>query len=86
LNEFDLSAGRRFPVTDRIGFEFKVEAFNVLNTPNFANVDTTLGQVNFGQGQNTAAGYNGIAGGGGLNTVFQSGGPRNLQLTARLSF
>jgi hypothetical protein len=85
LHEFDLSAGRKFDLTDRVGLEFKAEAFNVLNTPNFANVQTVVDNASFGQAQNTYAGYAGVSGGG-LNTAFQSGGPRNLQLTARLVF
>ncbi len=87
LHEFDLSAGRKFALTERIGFEFKAEAFNILNTPTFANPVVTVGSANFGQAQNTYAGYyGGNGGGGGLNTVFQSGGARSLQLTARVSF
>jgi hypothetical protein len=84
LHEFDLSAGRKFPITERVALEFKAEAFNILNTPTFANPANTIGAANFGQAQNTYSGYNG--GAGGQNTVFQSGGPRNLQLTARVSF
>ncbi len=85
LHEFDIAAGRRFALTERMSLEFKAEAFNILNTPTFANVVTGLGLANFGQAQNTYAGFNG-ASGGGLNTVFQSGGARNLQLTAKIKF
>jgi hypothetical protein len=84
LREFDLSAGRRFQLTERLGLEFKAEAFNILNTPTFADVETTLGEANFGQAQNTYAGYTG--GNGGLTSAFQIGGPRNMQLTARITF
>jgi hypothetical protein len=88
LHEFDLGVGRKFVITERMGLEFKAEAFNILNTPNFADVQNTFGQAHFGQAQATAASFNGglYGGNGGLNPVFQSGGARNLQLTARISF
>ncbi len=84
LKEFDLSIGRRIASAGRVACEFKVEAFNILNTPNFANINTTIGSANFGQAQNSAAAYD--AGNGGLNQVFQLGGPRNLQLLAKITF
>jgi hypothetical protein len=84
VHEFDLSAGRRFSITERVGLEFKAEAFNILNTPTFADVGSLVGEANFGQAQNTYAGYNG--GNGGLNSTFQLGGARNIQLTGRITF
>ncbi|WP_216847016.1 TonB-dependent receptor [Granulicella sp. L60] len=85
LHEFDLSTGRKFAVTERVGFEFKAEAFNILNTPTFANVQTGLDfNTNFGQAQNTYSAFTG--GNGGQNSTFQLGGARNIQLTGRLTF
>ncbi len=37
FRRLDLSLFKRIPVSDRISFEFRAEAFNVTNTPNFAN-------------------------------------------------
>jgi hypothetical protein len=84
IHEFDLSAGRKFAITERMGFELKVEAFNIMNTPSFANPVTNINNANFGQAQNTYSGF--MGGSGGLNSTFQIGGPRNLQLTANLKF
>ncbi len=84
LKEFDLAAGRKVALTDRVALEFKAEVFNVLNTANFAKPVSTIGQSNFGLAQNTYAGNAG--GSGGLNSAFQIGGPRNLQLTLRVVF
>ena len=45
----DAAAFRRFPVGERMGFEFRVEAFSVTNTPQFSDPDTNLPDANFGR-------------------------------------
>jgi hypothetical protein len=44
----DFSLFRLFPVTERAGFEFRAEAFNLTNTPIFGTPNHTLGNPNFG--------------------------------------
>ena len=44
----DISLFKVFPVLDRVNAEFRVEAFNVSNTANFATPNASLGGANFG--------------------------------------
>jgi len=46
---FNVSLGKNIPITERIHAQLLAEAFNVLNHPNFENVDTGLGDGSFGQ-------------------------------------
>ncbi|MGA8678501.1 MAG: TonB-dependent receptor [Candidatus Acidiferrales bacterium] len=82
LTELDMSVGRKFPLTDRLALQFRVDAFNFLNHPNFAN---PAGYIGFGPTYLESAQMlnNGL---GGLNPLFQEGGPRSLQLSLKLSF
>ncbi len=82
LTQVDLSLARKFPISDRLGLQFRADAFNVFNHPNFAN---PLPFVEFGpfflqsfQMLNQSL--------GGLNPLFQEGGPRSLQLSLKLTF
>ena len=55
---FDLDTGllRNFPITERLKFQFRVDAFAVTNTPNFGNPQTNISQSNFGVINSTASG------------------------------
>ncbi len=46
---FNVSLYKTFPIYDRLGIQFRVEAFNVFNHPSFEDVDTILGDGNYGQ-------------------------------------
>jgi hypothetical protein len=82
LMQIDLSLARRFPLTDRFSLQFRADAFNVFNHPNFTNPP---GYVEFGPAylQSGSMLNQGL---GGLNPLFQEGGPRSLQLSLKLSF
>ena len=82
LTELDLSIVRKFSLTDRLGLQFRVDAFNLLNHPNFSN---PLGYIGYGPTYLASSQMlnNGL---GGLNPLFQEGGPRSLQLSLKLSF
>ena len=82
LTEVDMSIGRTFSLTERFKLQFRTDAFNLLNHPNFSN---PAGYIGFGPGflESTAMLNNGL---GGLNPLFQEGGPRSLQLSLKLSF
>lgn len=49
LSNLDLSLFKRFSMTERIKSEVRLQAYNVTNTPHFANPNADLSQVNFGQ-------------------------------------
>lgn len=81
LTQIDLSIERKFPVTEKVGLQFRADAFNLLNHPNFANpaafvqLNSTLSST---QMLNQSL--------GGLNPLFQEGGPRSLQVSLKLTF
>lgn len=68
----DFSAFRRFPITERIGTEFRFESYNFTNTPQYARPNTNLGNPNFGR-------ITGLQG----DSV---GNPRTMQLGLRVIF
>jgi hypothetical protein len=82
LTQADLSFGRKFPITERLNLQFRADAFNVLNHPNFSNPE---GLVEFGPFflKSLSMLNQGL---GGLNPLFQEGGPRSLQLSLKLTF
>lgn len=45
----NVSLYKTFPITHRFSTQFRAEAFNIANHPNFINVDTALGDGNYGQ-------------------------------------
>jgi hypothetical protein len=83
----DMAVARSFNLTERFKLQFKAELFNIFNHPNFANYGTswttpsTFGvpSQTFNQGVSTA-------GGSTLNSLYQIGGPRDVQLSLRLTF
>lgn len=82
LTEIDMSIARNFPLTERLRLQFRTDAFNLLNHPNFTN---PFGYIGFGPAylQSASTLNNGL---GGLNPLFQEGGPRSLQISLKLTF
>jgi outer membrane receptor protein involved in Fe transport len=82
LTQVDLSVGRKFPIADKLNLQFRADAFNVLNHPNFRNPSAFL---EFGPSALKA--FEMLNQGlGGLNPLFQEGGARSLQLSLKLTF
>jgi hypothetical protein len=58
LQRVDLSLFKTFDITERFKFEFRTEAFNVLNTAQFAFPNASLGNAAFGTISSTENSYN----------------------------
>lgn len=99
LAQWDLALRREFALGERVRLQFRAEAFNVLNHPNFTNPDPILGfgvggilfpNPTFGQSRSML--NHGLSGGStatpgnGFNPLYQVGGPRSLQLALKLLF
>lgn len=90
VHQWDLAARREFRLSDSASLQFRAEAFNVANHPNFGLPNRSLNPFAdpfFGQptqmlGRSLGAG--GTA--GGLSPLYQVGGPRSLQLSLRAQF
>lgn len=80
MSQVDLSLSRRFPIFDRLNLDFRADAFNLFNHPNFVN-PRAFPQFDLWASYET---LNQSL--GGLNPLFQQGGPRSLQLSLRLTF
>jgi Carboxypeptidase regulatory-like domain/TonB dependent receptor len=83
----DIAVQRNFRLDEKVALRFRAEFFNILNHPNFASPIGTLTNALFGRSTQTLA--NGLGSGGangGLNPLYQIGGPRSVQLAVKLSF
>jgi hypothetical protein len=79
----DLAIRREFPLHERLKLQFRAESFNLFNHPNFGQIYSTLtdGPALFGRAEGTL--NNQL---GGLNPLYQVGGPRSLQMALKLIF
>lgn len=84
LSQIDMALRRDFPLHEHVHLQFRVEAFNVFNHPNFY----LGGSVPVAQGVSTStlATALGTGGIGGLNPLYSIGGPRSLQISLKLKF
>jgi hypothetical protein len=86
LVQTDLSARRSFRVAEGVRLIFRADMFNALNHPDFANPIASIGSGLFGISTGTTA-NSGVGGGAfGLNSIFNTGGPRAVQLSLKLQF
>jgi outer membrane receptor protein involved in Fe transport len=87
LHQLDLGLHKTIKASERVSVQFRAELFNVYNHPNFAtpaaagNNLLTAGS-SFGQSQEMAN----ASSGGLLLPLFNSGGPRSIQLALKLMF
>jgi len=83
----DVALQRKFQLTENIGLHFRTEFFNIFNHPNFGSPINTLTSSFFGRSTQTLANSLGAGGAnGGLNPLYQIGGPRSIQFALKLQF
>ena len=79
--QINLAVRREFPIQERLRLQFRAEAFNILNHPNFGLIDAALSDATFGQATQMLN--------QGLATVasqYQQGGPRSMQFALKFLF
>ncbi len=81
MGQFDMSVRRSFPLGKQINLQFRAEAFNILNHPNFGYIDPFYGDQQFGQA--TEMLNHSL---GSLSPLYQQGGPRSMQFALKLTF
>jgi hypothetical protein len=83
----DVALQRQFHVTENVRLRFRAEFFNLFNHPNFGSPTNVLTSPLFGRSTQTLANSLGSGGAnGGLNPLYQIGGPRSIQLALKLQF
>jgi hypothetical protein len=83
----DIAFQRQFHLTERVQLHFRGEFFNIFNHPNFGPPDNNITDAFFGYSTATLASSLGSGGAnGGLNPLYQIGGPRSIQLALKLQF
>jgi hypothetical protein len=85
--QLDLSLRREFRLADRRALELRVEAFNALNHPNFADPVRYLNNPYFGESTSMLNLMLGTGSpGSGLSPLLQNGGPRSVEAALRVRF
>ena len=79
--QMDLAFRRNLRIYERLNLQFRAEAFNVFNHPNFGRINPASGENTFGQATGTLASSLGI-----LSPLYQMGGPRSMQFALKLTF
>ena len=79
--QVDMAVRRNFTIYERLSLQFRAEAFNIFNHPNFGRINPAFGDSTFGQATGTLASTLGI-----LSPLYQMGGPRSMQFALKLTF
>ena len=79
--QMDMAVRREFPIRENLKLQFRAEAFNIFNHPNFGAVDSAFGDTTFGLITGTLSTSLGV-----LSPLYQMGGPRSMQFALKLIF
>jgi hypothetical protein len=83
----DAGLQKTFPIDEKLELRFRAEMFNIFNHPNFGSPINSLANSLFGRSTQTLANSLGAGGAsGGLNPLYQVGGPRSIQFALKLQF
>ena len=87
MSQLDLAVQRDFLVTEHRALQLRMEAYNALNHPNFADPVPFLASPLFGQSNSMLNLMLGTGSpGSGLAPIFQAGGARSLRFVLRFRF
>jgi hypothetical protein len=85
--EVDLTLRRQFKLGERLSLQARADLFNIFNHPNFGPPTNYLSSPLFGQATQMLGTSLGSGGqNGGLNPLYQIGGPRSAQLALKFLF
>ncbi|MCU1261229.1 MAG: TonB-dependent receptor plug [Bryobacterales bacterium] len=85
--QVDVTLRRQFKLRDRLSLHARADFFNIFNHPNFGSPINYLSSPLFGQSTQMLGASLGSGGqNGGLNRLYQIGGPRSVQLALKLQF
>jgi hypothetical protein len=86
--QFNAALHKQFQLKNRLGLQVRGEAFNVFNHANFSTPDNIMSDTTFGKSIQMLASQ--LSGGtnnaSGLNTLYQIGSARSLQIALKLIF
>jgi hypothetical protein len=83
----DLTLRRQFQLHERLSLQARADFFNIFNHPNFGPPVNYMTSPLFGQATQMLGASLGSGGqNGGLNPLYQIGGPRSAQLALKLIF
>jgi len=82
-----LTLRRQFKLYERLSLQARADLFNIFNHPNFGPPTNYMTSPLFGQATQMLGASLGSGGqNGGLNPLYQIGGPRSAQLALKLQF
>jgi hypothetical protein len=80
-SQVDLAVRREFRLRESVKLQLRAELFNIFNHPNFGPPTRVITSATFGQPTSMLSRSL-----GGLNALYQMGGPRSAQLSLRVIF